>query len=94
MIAAEWSDWYAREDPTTWVLPRILRARAEEHPDREYLRFGDRPWVSYGEVDARANRIANGLIARGVRPGDSVSALLPNGEEFVPVCSASCAPAP
>ena len=22
---AEWSDWYAREDPTRWVLPEILR---------------------------------------------------------------------
>jgi carnitine-CoA ligase len=85
MPAAEWSDWYAREDPTEWVLPRILRARAEEHPDREYLRYADGPWVSYGEVDARANRVANGLIARGVRPGESVSVLLPNCEWFVPV---------
>ena len=29
--------------------------------------------------------MANGLIARGVRPGESVSVLLPNCEEFVPV---------
>ena len=85
MSATEWSDWYTREDPTRWVLAEILRAKAEEHPDREYLRYGDGPWVSYGEVDARANRVANGLIARGVRPGESVSVLLPNCEEFVPV---------
>ena len=38
---ADWSDWYAHEDLTTWVLPDILRRRSEEHPDREYLRFGD-----------------------------------------------------
>jgi acyl-CoA synthetase (AMP-forming)/AMP-acid ligase II len=82
---AEWSDWYAREDPTRWVLAEILRAKAEAHPDREYLRYGDGPWVSYGEVNARANRIANALIARGVAPGESVSVLLPNCEEFVPV---------
>ncbi len=82
---AEWSDWYAREDPEGWVLPRILGARAAEHPDRPYLRFGEGPWLSYGEVDARANRVANGLVARGVRPGESVSVLLPNCEEFVPV---------
>ena len=81
----EWSDWYRREDPTGWVLPRILAARAAEHPDREYLRYGDGPWVTYGEVDARANRVANGLIARGVRPGEAVSVLLPNCGEFVPV---------
>jgi carnitine-CoA ligase len=81
----DWTDWYAREDPTTWVLADILRRRAEEHPDRDYLRYADGPWLSYGEVDARANRVANGLIARGVRPGESVSVLLPNCEEFVPV---------
>ncbi len=81
----EWSDWYTREDPTTWVLPQILRSAAERHPDREYLRYADRAWVGYGEVNARANRVANGLLARGVGRGESVSVLLPNCEEFVPV---------
>jgi crotonobetaine/carnitine-CoA ligase len=81
----EWSDWYRREDPTAWVLPRILRQRAEEHPDRDYLRVGDGPWLSYGEVDARASRVANALIARGLRPGEAVSTLLPNCEENVAV---------
>jgi carnitine-CoA ligase len=81
----EWSDWYTREDPTRWVLAEILARRAEEHPDRDYLKFADRPWLSYGEVNARANRIANALIARGVGRGESVSVMLPNCEEFVPV---------
>src|SRR3954451_149484 len=82
---AEWSDWYAREDPTRWVLAEVLKRRATETPDREYLKFADNPWVSYGEVNARANRIANALIARGVQPGESVSVMLPNCEEFLPV---------
>jgi carnitine-CoA ligase len=81
----EWSDWYTREDPTRWVLAEILSRRAEEHPDRDYLKFADRPWLSYGEVNARANRIANALRARGVARGESVSVMLPNCEEFVPV---------
>ena len=82
---ADWSDWYAKEDPTTWVLAEILKKRATETPDREYLKFADNPWVSYGEVNARANRVANALIARGVQPGESVSVMLPNCEEFLPV---------
>ena len=61
---ADWSDWYANEDPTKWVLAEILKKRATETPDREYLKFADNPWVSYGEVNARANRVANALIAR------------------------------
>jgi crotonobetaine/carnitine-CoA ligase len=84
MSPGEWSDWYAREDPTTWVLAEILRRRAQEHPDREFLRYGDGRWLGYGEVNALANRIANALIARGVRPGESISVLLPNCEQFVP----------
>jgi crotonobetaine/carnitine-CoA ligase len=85
MAVKEWSDWYAREDPTTWVLAEILARRAGEDPDRPYLKFADRPWVSYGEVNARANRIANALMARGVERGESVSVMLPNCEEFLPV---------
>jgi carnitine-CoA ligase len=82
---SDWSDWYVREDPKTWVLAEILTRRAVEHPDRDLLKFGDRPWVSYGEVNARANRVANGLLARGVSEQESVSVMLPNCEEFLPV---------
>jgi len=82
---AEWSDWYRREDPEGWVLPRILRDRAAAHPDRPYLRYEGGPWLSYGEVNARANRIANALLARGVRRGECVSTLLPNSEDHLPI---------
>jgi len=81
---ADWSDWYTKDDPTTWVLAEVLRRRATEHPERDYLKFADRPWLSYGTVNAQANQIANALIARGVAPGESVSVMLPNCEQFVP----------
>jgi carnitine-CoA ligase len=79
----DWSDWYRHEDPERWVLPAILRARAEADPDRDYLRFGDGPWLSYGDIDARASKVANGLRARGVEKGDVVSVLMPNCVENV-----------
>ena len=81
----DWSDWYLHEDTTKWVLPEILTARAAEHPDRNLLKFGADPWISYGTVNAQANQVANGLIARGVQPGESVSVMLPNCAEFLPV---------
>ncbi len=84
-MSSEWSTWYAEEDPTTWVLATKLRERAEAHPDREYLRYGDGAWVTYGDMNARANRIAHGLIASGTQQGESVSVMLPNCEEFVQV---------
>ena len=82
-MSSEWSTWYAEEDPTTWVLGSILRDRADAHGDRPYLRYGDGGWVTYGEMNERANRIANGLMARGVKRGESVSVMLPNCEEFL-----------
>jgi len=82
-MTAEWSDWYTKEDITGWVLPRILRERAEAHPDRPYIRFGDGDWVTYGEIDARASRIANALIARGLEKGECVSTLMPNSVDQV-----------
>ena len=80
---ADWSDWYAKEDPTNWVLAKVLRDRAEAHPDRDYLKFAGNDWVSYGEVNARSNRVANALLARGVEKGESVSVMLPNTPEMV-----------
>src|SRR5487761_2559939 len=81
---ADWSDWYTKDDPTTWVLAEVLRRRAAEHPDRDYLKFADRPWLSYGQVNSQANRVANALLLRGVQKGESVSVMLPNCEEFLP----------
>jgi len=82
---ADWSDWYTKEDPTTWVLAEILRGRAERAPDTQFLKFADEPWVSYGTVNSQANRVANALLARGVARGESVSVMLPNCAEFLPV---------
>jgi crotonobetaine/carnitine-CoA ligase len=82
-MGREWSDWYTKEDPTGWVLPRILNDRAAAHPDRPYIRFGDGEWVTYGEINARANRVANALLARGLQKGECVSTLMPNSVDQV-----------
>jgi crotonobetaine/carnitine-CoA ligase len=81
----EWSDWYRHEDPQRWVLPHVLRRRAEAHPDRDFIRFADGPWRSYAEVDQDTDRIAAALVARGLMPGEAVSVLMPNCYEQFPV---------
>jgi crotonobetaine/carnitine-CoA ligase len=82
---ADWSDWYTKEDPSTWVLAQILRDRAQAAPDKEFLKFADDPWISYGTVNSQSNQVANALLARGVQKGESVSVMLPNCAEFLPV---------
>jgi acyl-CoA synthetase (AMP-forming)/AMP-acid ligase II len=53
------------------TLDNILRRQARERGDRIALRCGDET-VTYAELDLRACRIANGLRAAGVMPGDRV----------------------
>lgn len=69
----------------------VLRERAAAHPDRIALvdpgggpDGGGRTW-SYGELDARADRMAAGLTARGILPGDKIVVQLPNTAEFFEV---------
>lgn len=62
----------------------VLRERAARHPRRTAVVDGERRW-SYRELDARADRMAAGLIARGIRPGDTVVVQLPNTAEFLEV---------
>ncbi len=54
-------------------LPRA----AAVHPDRIAVIHGDLR-RSYRELDARCRRLASALAARGIGPGDAVSAMLPN----------------
>lgn len=40
---------------------------------------------TYGEINARCNRVANYLLKKGVKKGDRVSVLLHNGHEFIEI---------
>jgi long-chain acyl-CoA synthetase len=59
------------------TLPEVLSETARRFPDRPAIRFFGRD-IPYRELDRRASRFANLLIARGVRPGDRVALYLPN----------------
>lgn len=60
----------------------LLARSAAQHPDRDALVFpGLR--ASYAAVYDGARNVARGLLALGVRPGDHVALLAPNGVEYV-----------
>ena len=75
--------WYEREDRTKWVLPHILRQRAEKLGDKTFLQFRDSPPFSFSETSLLANRIANGLMHLGVKKGDRVAVYMPNSSDYV-----------
>ena len=49
------------------VIPALFEVHAAGRPDAVALIFGDQR-LTYGELDARANRLAHYLISRGVGP--------------------------
>jgi acyl-CoA synthetase (AMP-forming)/AMP-acid ligase II len=64
------------------LIGDLVTNNARRIPDRTALVFEDqRP--SWRVLDERSNRVANALIALGVRPGDRVTYLLGNGIELV-----------
>ena len=55
---------------------------AQEQPGQEALVACDATYT-YKEMDELTNRIANGLLQRGVRPGDRVALLLPRTSRLI-----------
>ncbi len=68
-------------------LPRdlvgMLRAVVEAHPGAEALVELGGERLTYGQLWDRATRVAGGLRAAGVGPGDRVANRLPNGNDWV-----------
>ncbi|MHA1108790.1 MAG: class I adenylate-forming enzyme family protein [Alphaproteobacteria bacterium] len=63
-------------------LGTLLTERAQRHSTREAVVCGDQR-LSFGELEWRANRLANALIGLGQPPGARVVLFLPNCMELV-----------
>jgi fatty-acyl-CoA synthase len=70
-----------------WV-PHTLHGRldevAAEHGSRPFV-ITDERTLSYGEVAESSRRLADGLVALGVGPGDRVGLVMANFPEFAPL---------
>ncbi|WP_406335782.1 long-chain-fatty-acid--CoA ligase [Streptomyces sp. NBC_00203] len=62
-------------------VSRLLTDAAFLYPERTAIVFGD-DRITYGALDAAANRVANLLVSRGIRPGDKVALSCPNLPHF------------
>ena len=67
---------------TTYNLATLLEKSAQDYPDRTAVVLprpgADAARLTYAEVDAFANMVANLLVSRGVQPGDKVALTCPN----------------
>ncbi|MFC5753957.1 amino acid adenylation domain-containing protein, partial [Actinomadura rugatobispora] len=64
------------------TIPALFEARAAERPDAPAVTFEGRT-LSYGELNARANRLARHLIERGAGPERFVALRLPRSADLV-----------
>ncbi|MFE5588214.1 long-chain fatty acid--CoA ligase [Kitasatospora sp. NPDC056531] len=62
-------------------LSVLLEDSARTYPSRDALVLGSTR-LTYAEVEAAANQVANLLVERGIRPGDRVALSCPNVPQF------------
>src|SRR5216684_7715534 len=60
----------------------LLKRAAARFPDRVAVTDGERR-VTFSEIERDANRFANYLVARGLKPGAKISTICNNSVEFV-----------
>src|ERR1700727_2113598 len=60
----------------------LLKRAARRFPDRIAVTDGERR-VTFTEIERDANRFANYLVARGLKPGEKISTICNNSVEFV-----------
>ena len=65
-------------------LYKILEESAERHPDNTALVFLDKK-ITYKKLKDTADRLANGFLSLGLKKGDRIGVLLPNGPHFTMV---------
>ncbi|MFD8705383.1 amino acid adenylation domain-containing protein, partial [Kitasatospora sp. NPDC059648] len=70
------------EEPPESGLPALFERQVRENPAAVALADGE-VTLTYGELNARANRLAHALIDRGVGPEQLVALALPRSAELV-----------
>src|SRR4249919_3696353 len=69
-------------DQLTYNFADQWEAVSDRVAEREALVCGDRR-LTYAQLEERANRLANHLLAHGVQPGEFVGCYLSNGTEYL-----------
>jgi crotonobetaine/carnitine-CoA ligase len=70
-------------DTQEWVLPRMLQEQGRSRPGAVWLKTIDGESLTFGAAALDARRIASHLASFGVKPGDPVGVMMPNGIDIV-----------
>ena len=64
------------------TLPYLVENRAKELGNKVFFMF-EKQRVTYKELDANVNRVANSLLAMGIKKGDRICFMMKNSIEFI-----------
>lgn len=70
-------------DTQGWVLPRLLQEQGRSRPQAVWLKTVDGEELTFGNAALDARRVASFLASFGVKPGDTVGIMMPNGIDIV-----------
>ena len=71
-------------DIRTRTVANLLQSAAANHGDRPFLReIGSPDWITFAAALQRSHSLARGFRALGVKPGDLVPFMLPNGTDYI-----------
>ena len=70
------------KEPETWLVHRVLEQRAAERPEYPVMHWSGLDY-SYAAINREANRIAAGLEARGIEPGQRCAVMMQNSPAHV-----------
>jgi crotonobetaine/carnitine-CoA ligase len=73
---------HTRPNPGRSDVEQLIRRHAADRPSDTWLLWQDETY-SWSDVLDAARAVANGLVERGVRPGQRVALMMPNGPEFL-----------
>lgn len=63
-------------------IEQAIRQRVADHPEETWIKFKEQQ-VSWKDALSNTQRVANGLLDLGVRPGDRVGIMMGNRPEFL-----------
>ncbi len=69
-------------EPEAWLVRRVLEQRAAERPDHPVMHWEGQDYT-YAAINREANRIAEGLAARGIEPGRRCAVMMQNSPAHV-----------
>lgn len=70
-------------DPSQWLLPQALAEQGARQPDAPWIIMVDGTRLTFGEAAADVTHVAGYLSGLGIKPGDMVAVMMPNGIDLV-----------